>query len=103
MIPRDLALVTAKRYISLLKKHYIPVLSAWFFVSNGTGKPGDHHVIEIAIVLDPYPDEPGKCLPFMKLRRELDLRIEPYPIDKKDFESGNLFVDMIKATGRTLM
>ena len=100
---RDLTLITAKRYIALLKKHDIPVLSAWLFESNGTGKPGEYRVIEIAIVLDPYPDEPGNCLPIMKFRREMDLRIEPYPIDKKDFEAGNLFIDRIKATGKPLM
>lgn len=35
----------------------------------------------------------------MKLRRSIDLRIEPHPIKEQDFNSSNPFAFEIKNTG----
>ena len=96
------ALSTAKRYISLLKKHDIPVLSAYLFGSFASGKSNEDSDIDIALVLEHYVDTPENCLAFMKFRREVDLRIEPHPFDKRDFEKGDPFVDIIRTTGIAL-
>jgi predicted nucleotidyltransferase len=93
------ALNTARRYVDLLKKHDIPVLSAYLFGSFASGKSNVDSDIDIALVLDHYVDTPENCLVFMRYRREVDLRIEPHPFDKQDFYSGDPFVDAIKATG----
>ena len=97
------ALNTAKRYITLLKKNDIPVLSAYLFGSFATGQSDVDSDIDIALVLDHYVDTPENCLVFMKIRREIDLRIEPHPFDKRDFELSDPFVDIIKSTGIHLM
>jgi len=96
------AINTAKRYIELLKKHDIPVLSAYLFGSFVTGKQHDDSDIDIALVLDHYVDTPENCLVFLKIRREVDLRIEPHPFDKKDFENGDPFADAIIKAGIAL-
>ena len=93
------AINTAKLYIGLLKSNHIPVLSAYLFGSHASGKPNQDSDIDVAIVLDGYLDTPENCLVFMKYRREIDLRIEPHPYDKFDFEEGSPMIDEIKATG----
>ena len=96
------ALNTARRYVDLLKKHEIPVLSAYLFGSYASGKSTVDSDIDIALVLDNYVDSPENCLVFMRFRREVDLRIEPHPFDKKDFDLSNPFIDVIKETGIAL-
>jgi predicted nucleotidyltransferase len=93
---------TAKRYVNLLRKNHIPVRSAFLFGSYANGKPNQDSDIDIALVLEQYVDTPENCLVFMKIRREVDLRIEPHPFAKSDFDEGNPFIDEIKAMGISL-
>jgi len=94
--------MTGKRYVDLLRKQGIPVLSAFLFGSFASGKSTEDSDIDIALVLENYVDSPENCLVFMKFRREIDLRIEPHPFDKSDFAAGDPFIDIIKKTGISL-
>jgi len=85
-----------------LKTRGVPVLSAYLFGSFASGKSTDDSDIDVALVLDHYIDSPENCLVFMKIRREVDLRIEPHPFDKNDFDGSDPFIEVIKATGISL-
>ena len=98
----NITIITAKRYIALLRKHDLPVLEAWLFVPNGDGKNRNGGVIDLALVFDLYEDTLENKLALKQLRGEVDERIEPHPFDKNDFNPGNPLTDLIRTTGISL-
>jgi predicted nucleotidyltransferase len=55
--------------------------------------------IDIALVVDGVTDMFNLQLQLMRLRRKIDLRIEPHPIDKHDFNSSNPLAYEIEKNG----
>jgi uncharacterized protein len=75
------------------------VKKAYLFGSYARGKEREGSDIDIALVLENMPDFFSTQRQLMKLRRKIDLRIEPHPIKERDFNSLNPFAYEIEKTG----
>lgn len=89
---------TVKKYIQLIPKD-LGVKKAYLFGSFAKGKEKEESDIDLALVLENMPDFFSTQRQLMKLRRKIDLRIEPHPINEQDFNSLNPFVYEIEQTG----
>lgn len=91
------ALKLARDYIHFLltQRHY-KIKGAFLFGSYVRNKFTDDSDIDIALILEGYKDTVKELSNLMRLRRNFDLRIEPHPIDEKDFYRGSPLVEEIK-------
>lgn len=89
---------TVKKYILLIPKD-LGVKKAYLFGSFASGKQKEESDIDIALILENMPDFFSTQKQLMKLRRNIDLRIEPHPINEQDFNSLNPFANEIEQTG----
>ncbi len=89
---------TVKQYIMIIPKDF-GVKKAYLFGSFAKGKEKEESDIDIALVLDNMPDFFYTQKQLMRLRRKIDLRIEPHPIKEQDFNSLNPFAYEIEKTG----
>ena len=87
-----------KQYIMIILKDF-GVKKAYLFGSFAKGKEKEESDIDVALVLDNMPDFFYTQKQLMKLRRKIDLRIEPHPIKEQDFNSLNPFAYEIEKTG----
>jgi uncharacterized protein len=89
---------TVKQYIMIIPKD-LGLRKAYLFGSFAKGKEKEESDIDIALVLEHMPDFFSTQRQLMKLRRKIDLRIEPHPIKEQDFNSLNPFAYEIEQTG----
>jgi len=89
---------TVKQYTMIIPKDF-GLKSAYLFGSYAKGKERDDSDIDIALVLENMPDFFYTQKMLMKLRRKIDMRIEPHPIKEQDFNSLNPFAFEIERTG----
>lgn len=89
---------TVKQYIMIIPKDF-GVKKAYLFGSFAKGSEKEGSDIDIALVLENMPDFFYAQKQLMKLRRKIDLRIEPHPIKEQDFNSLNPFAYEIEKTG----
>ncbi len=75
------------------------VKRAYLFGSYAKGNEQEESDIDVAIVIENMPDFFMVQKLLMKLRRKIDLRIEPQPIKEQDFNSANPFAFEIENTG----
>ena len=96
----DSIIEAVRKYIEELKKNDIPVQKVILFGSCVKGTSKDESDIDIAILSDAFTDdrfeERRRIVP---LRRKIDSRIEPIPINTKSFAEGGNLIDEIKRTG----
>jgi uncharacterized protein len=89
---------TARKYVSQIPGD-LGLKRVYLFGSHAQGLEREESNIDIALVLDNMPDFFATQMKLMRLRRKIDLRIEPHPICKKNFNSGNPFACEIKKYG----
>jgi predicted nucleotidyltransferase len=89
---------TAKRYIQEIPES-MEFKKAYLFGSFAKGAELEDSDIDIAIVVGKMDDFFAIQMQLMRLRRKIDLRIEPHPIWDKDFNSQNPFAYEIQKTG----
>ena len=75
------------------------VKKVYLFGSFAKGIDREESDIDIALVLENMPDFFSAQKQLMRLRRKIDLRIEPHPIKEQDFNSLNPFAYEIEKTG----
>ena len=75
---------TAKLFVASIPAE-MGAKKAYLFGSFAKGKERADSDIDIAIIFDRMPDFYEMQLGLMKLRRTLDLRIEPHPMLDEDF------------------
>lgn len=91
-------LIIAKTYGDLLKE-VLDVDSIYLFGSCVL-RTASYSEIDIAVVSKDFTNDIIlERLKLMRLRRQVDTRIEPHPINLKDFTSNNLFAVSIMETG----
>ncbi|WP_296622319.1 nucleotidyltransferase domain-containing protein [Marivirga sp.] len=74
----------------------------WLF---GSFVRGDFHKdsdLDIAVIFDNYQSKMDIQLELMRLRRNIDSRIEPHPFRKVEFNSYNPLIDEIKKYGKVI-
>jgi uncharacterized protein len=89
---------TLKQYLMIIPKD-LGLKKAYLFGSFAKGKEKEESDIDIALVLENMPDFFSTQKQLMRLRRKIDLRIEPHPIKEQDFNSRNPFAHEIEQTG----
>ena len=82
------AIDIAQKYIQLIHKKYA-VNKSVLFGSYAKGNFNDDSDIDIAIVLSNPVDIIDAQIEMMKMRRTIDLRIEPHPFLLSDYSSSN--------------
>lgn len=91
-------------YARRLVESGIPVWRIYLFGSHAKGKATDDSDIDLAVFLDKddiagFPED----VELMRLRRDLDLRIEPHAFAKTDFEDRDPFLEEIIETGKRIV
>ena len=92
------ALKIATRYVDTISSKYV-ILQAFMFGSFAKGTNHADSDIDIAIVLKNALDIIDTQIDMMKLRRKVDLRIEPHPFAITDFTLENPVVNEILKSG----
>jgi uncharacterized protein len=92
------ALKIAYQYIDTISNKYV-VLQAFMFGSFAKGTNHEDSDIDIAIVVKNVSDIIDAQIDMMRLRRKVDLRIEPHPFTVKDFNNENPVVNEIQKSG----
>ena len=89
------------QYITLLKNTHTGIKKVILFGSYAKNNEKNDSDIDIALIFDKLKDVDKFDLQvqLMLLAAQIDSRIEPHPISKKDFNSDNPFVVEIKRTG----
>jgi predicted nucleotidyltransferase len=87
-----------KQYAKLVSKSY-GVKRVYLFGSFARGRAQDASDIDIALVLANMPDFFDAQNQLMRLRRKIDLRIEPHPIQINDFNASNPLANEVERTG----
>jgi predicted nucleotidyltransferase len=100
MDKRD-ALNIAGRYANAVKTKY-DFIKIILFGSYAKGNYNDDSDIDIAVVLKDYKNLMDIQLDLMRLRRNIDSRIEPHPFREKDFEISNPIVNEIIKHGQEI-
>lgn len=92
------ALKIANQYVETLRSKYV-ILQAFVFGSFAKGTNHADSDIDIAIVVKNVSDIIDAQIDMMKLRRKVDLRIEPHPFTVSDFNYENPVVHEILKSG----
>jgi len=88
------AIRIAQQYLELLTPQY-EIEEAIIFGSFAKGTNHADSDIDLAIVLNNVKDIIDTQIDMMKLRRKVDLRIEPHPFNLEDFNITNPVVNEI--------
>lgn len=95
------AIEIAIRYLDFVKGKF-DIQTALLFGSYAKGTNHEDSDIDIAIVLKHVNDIIDIQIELMKLRRKIDLRIEPHPFNQSDFNRNNPVVSEILKYGINL-
>jgi len=89
----------ALQYADLLKEH-IELHSLYVYGSYANGKFTDDSDIDIAVVADGFSgDLVEDTFKLMKIRRNVDTRIEPHPFSVEDFNDEDPIAKEVMRTG----
>jgi predicted nucleotidyltransferase len=89
---------SAKRYINIIPDN-LGLKHAYLFGSYAKGLEKPESDIDIAVVLNNFEDFFEVQMQLMRLRRNIDLRIEAHPILEQDFNHNNPFASEIINSG----
>ena len=93
-----------QEYIEILKTHGIGVWRVYLYGSYVKGKYTKNSDIDLAIFLDLNElDGFEEDALLMKLRRKVDLSIEPHSFAKTDFDPSNPLIKEILKTGERIL
>lgn len=98
----ETAINIAKNFLNTLPDE-MKVRNAYLFGSYAKGKNSNKSDIDIAIIIGSTSDIFDIQMQMLRLRRNIDLRIEPHPIREKDFSDMNPFADEIIKSGIKLL
>ncbi len=93
-----------QEYIKVLQDNGVDVLSVYLFGSCAKGISTEESDIDLAIFINKKNiDSFQEDLKLMRLRRSIDLRIEPHSFAKADFVKPDPFVREILTTGKRII
>lgn len=78
-------LKSVKEYLLFLKKEKYPVTRAYIFGSYNTKKFKDYSDVDVAIVMKTIDNCFDIQAKLLRIGYDFDNRIEPHPIEEKDF------------------
>ena len=87
------------KFIKEIKKHY-NITTIILFGSYAKGTENEDSDIDIAVISDDFEDIYECMANLMGMTWDIDARIEPHPIKKKDFdEASDYFIKEVIDTG----
>ena len=87
------------KFIEEIRKHY-NITAIILFGSYAKGTENENSDIDIAVISDDFEDIYDSMANLMGMTWDIDARIEPHPIKKKDFEDvSNYFIKEVIDTG----
>ncbi len=92
------ALKIANLYVDSIDDRYT-ILQAYLFGSYAKGTNHEDSDIDVAVVVKNVSDIIDTQIEMMKLRRRIDLRIEPHPFIVSDFNQNDPLVNEILKYG----
>ncbi len=95
------ALAIAQKYLDHISAKY-KVKQALLFGSYASGKNNPDSDIDLAVVIENSDDIIETQIEMMKLRRSIDLRIEPHPFREEDFNTSDPLASEIIRNGIVL-
>ena len=95
------ALNIARKFISVIKTNY-DCKQVFLFGSFVKGTNHEESDIDIAVILEEFDNPMDIQLELMRLRRNIDSRIEPHPFRKKDFNITNPIAHEILKHGQKI-
>lgn len=103
-IDRNLAKEKAKEFLTKLEKEGLNIAYAYIFGSLITGNFTEWSDVDIAVVSRDLTGDPvDDRVKLMKLRWDIDLRIEPHPFLPEEWDDTNPFVYEIKKYGERII
>ncbi len=91
----------AKKFAQKVAEKY-DCVSVILFGSYAKGTSNKDSDIDIAVILKDYDNLMNIQIELMRIRREIDRRIEPHPIKERDFNESNPFAYEIKKYGEKI-
>lgn len=92
------------RYVGRLADSAIPIWRIYLFGSHADGRGGPDSDIDLAVFLDREEiDGFSEVTEMMKLRWDIDLRLEPHAFAKSDLDDADPFVRDIVEKGRRIV
>lgn len=91
-------IATIKTFVHSIPEEY-GLKKVYLFGSFAKGLQTEGSDIDLALILKKMPDFFAAQRDLMRLRRAVDLRIEPHPIEEQDFTPSNPFAFEIQKTG----
>ncbi len=98
----ETAIEIAKKYLKQLPRE-MSVKKAYLFGSYVKGNQSEISDIDVAVVVGGAIDIFDLQMQMLRLRRKIDLRIEPHPIKENDFSAMNPFASEIMRSGIELI
>jgi predicted nucleotidyltransferase len=90
---------SVNKFIKEIKKHY-NISAIILFGSYANGTENENSDIDIAIISDDFEDIYDSMAILMGMTWDIDARIEPHPIKKKDYdEVADYFIKEVINTG----
>ena len=91
-------------YVEVLKASGVKVWRVYLYGSHANGTSSDQSDIDLAIFLD-LDDLDGfeEDALLMKLRRKVDLSIEPHAFARSDLDQTNPYIEEIITTGERIL
>lgn len=89
---------TVEKYLKSIPKEF-NLKKAFLFGSFARGNQNEDSDIDIALIIGNMDNFFLAQIQLMKLRRKIDLRIEPHPIKENNFNESNPFASEILRTG----
>jgi predicted nucleotidyltransferase len=103
---RDKKVVYQKiqEYIHLLEENQIKVWRLYLYGSYAKGRFNEESDIDLAVFLEKEDlDGFEEDAQLMKLRRKIDIRIEPHPFARSDFDETNPYIKEIIESGERII
>lgn len=94
--------LTIKAYVALMPKRYA-LTRVYLFGSYARNMSREESDIDVALVIKNIDDPFQTQLDLMRLRRRVDLRLEPHPIDENDFNETNPLANEIIKYGKEIV
>ena len=91
----------ARKFASVIMKNY-DCKQVFLFGSYAKGTNQEESDIDIAVILREFKNPIDIQLELMRLRRNIDSRIEPHPFREKDFNMTNPVADEIMKYGQRI-
>ena len=95
------ALNIARKFTILVKNNY-DCKQVFLFGSYARGTNREESDIDVAVILDEFENVMDMQLELMRLRRQIDSRIEPHPFREADFNVTNPIAHEILTYGQRI-